>query len=203
MSSLLHDSHLICVACRGFECTMVKRCAECKGWSEEVMVKYVKYRKSLDSKNKSKKDKKTSASSDQASLPSSRGSNVSLASAASAGVSEARVAELITEQLGQFSSSFAASMQASFDNIKSFIDDRFAQDSQPELNPSFSDSSPVPVDLGPRQTQTDPSVCNHCVAFGAGGPSTGAGAGGIGHLFFSCLLAGRWYCRPAGRSDRR
>ena len=133
------------------------------------MIKYIKYRKFLDSKNKSKKDKKTSASSDQASLPSSRDSNVSLASAASAGVSEARVAKLISEQLGQFSSSFAASMQASFDNIKSFIDDRFAQDSQPEPNPSVSDSSPVQVNLGPRQTQTDPSVCNPCMAFGAGG----------------------------------
>ena len=94
---------------------------------------------------------------------------MSHASAASAEVSEARVAELITEQLGQFSSSFAASMQASFDNIKSFIDDRFAQDSQPEPNPSFSESYPVPVDLGPRQTQAGPSVCNPCIAFGAGG----------------------------------
>ena len=116
--------------------------------------------KSLDSKSKAKKQKKTSASFDQALLPSS---------AASAGVSEARVAELITQQLSQFSSSFAASMQASFDNIKSFIDDRFAQDSQLEPNPSFSESSPVPVDLGPHQAQTDPSVCNPCIAFGAGG----------------------------------
>ena len=97
------------------------------------MLKYVKYRKYLDSKSKSKKDKRTSASSDQASLPSSRDSNVSFAFAASAGVSEARVAELITEQLGQFSSSFAASMQASFDNITSFIDDRFAQGSHPRI----------------------------------------------------------------------
>ena len=59
-------------------------------------------------------------------------------------------------------------MQASFDNTKSFIDDRFAQDSQLEPNPSLSDSSPVPIDLGPRQAQTDPSVCNPCIAFGAG-----------------------------------
>ena len=123
---------------------------------------------------------------------------MSQASAASAGVSEARVAELISLQLGQFSSSFAASMQASFDNIKSFIDDRFAQDSQLEPNPSFSESSPVPVDLGPRQAQTDPSVCNPW----GWGPSTGAGAGGYGHLFLSRLPAGRWYCRPAGRGDR-
>ena len=169
MSSLLHDSHLICVACRGHDCNMDNRCVECEGWSEEVMIKYVCYRKSLDSKSKAKKGKKSSASSGQASLTSSRDSNVSQASAASAGVSEAWVAELISQQLGQFSSSFAASMQVSFDNIKNFIDDRFAQDSQLEPNPYFSESSPVPVDLGPRQAQTDPSVCNPCIAFGAGG----------------------------------
>ena len=169
MSNLLHDSHLICVACRGCDCNLDNRCVECEGWSEEVMLKYIKYRKSLDSKSKSMKEKKISASSEQASLPSSRDSNVSQASAASAGVSEARVAELIAMQLGEFSSSFAAAMQASFDNIKSFIDDRFVQESQLEPNPSISDSSPVPVDLGPRQAQTDPSVCNPCIAFGAGG----------------------------------
>ena len=59
-------------------------------------------------------------------------------------------------------------MQASFDNIKSFIDDRFVQDSQLESNPSFS-VIPCTGRLGPRQTQTDPSVCNPCIAFGAGG----------------------------------
>ena len=168
MSSLLHDSHLICVTCRGRECNLDNRCVECEGWSGEVMLKYIKYRKSLDSKSKSKKEKKISASSDQASLPSSRDSNLSQASAASAGVSEAGAAELIAMQLGEFSSSFAATMQASFENIKCFIDDRFTQENQLEPNPSVSDSSPVPVDLNPRQAQTDLSVCNPCIAFGAG-----------------------------------
>ena len=52
--------------------------------------------------------------------------------------------ELISSQLGQFSASFAASMQTSFDNIRAFIDERFAsQDVWPETNPSFADSSPV------------------------------------------------------------
>ena len=37
------------------------------------------------------------------------------------------------------------------------------------FNPFLADSLPVPVDLGPRQTQTDPSVCNPCIAFGTGG----------------------------------
>ena len=169
MSSLMHDSHLMCVACRGRDCNKDNHCVECEGWSDEVMLKYIKYRKSLDSKSKSKKEKKISAFSDQASLLSSRDSNMSQASAALAGISEVRVAELISMQLGQFSSSFAATMQALFDNIKTFIDDRFAQESQLEPNPCIPDSSPVPVDLGPRQAQTDPSVCNPCIAFGAGG----------------------------------
>ena len=165
----MHDSHLICVNCRGRECSLDNRCVECEGWSEEAMLKYIKYRKYLDSKSRSKKEKKVSTSSDQASLPSSRDSNLRQVSAALAGISEARVAELISMQLGEFSSSFAATMQASFDNIRTFIDDRFMQEKQLEPNPSVSDSSPVPVDLGPRQAQTDPSVRNSCIAFGAGG----------------------------------
>ena len=124
MSSLLHDCHKICSACRGFDCPLDKQCLECAAWSEEVMSKYVKYRKSPDSKSKAKKENKT-FSSDQASLSSSRSSNVSLSSTASAGVSEARVTELISSQLGQFSASFDASMQTSFDNIRAFIDERF------------------------------------------------------------------------------
>ena len=47
MSSLMHDSHLMCVACRGHDCNMDIRCVECEGWSEEIMLKYIKYRKSL------------------------------------------------------------------------------------------------------------------------------------------------------------
>ena len=169
MSSLLHDSHKICSVCCGFECSTDKRCSECEAWSEEAIFKYVRYRKSLDSKSKAKREKKT-ASSDQASLSTSRDSSVGFTSAASAGVFQARVTELISEQLGEFSSSFAASMQASFDNIRAFIDDKFAsQGVHANANPSFAASSPVPVYLGPRQIQTDPSVRSPCVDFGSGG----------------------------------
>ena len=91
-----------------------------------------------------------------------------LASAASAGVSEAKVTELISSQLGQFGDSFAASMQASFQNIRDFIDNKFAtQVAQQESNLSFADYTPVPVDLGPRQTQTDPSVRGTCIDYGS------------------------------------
>ena len=61
-------------------------------------------------------------------------------------------------------------MQASLDNIRAFINDKFAsQDIQPDNNPFLADSSPVPVDLGPRQTQTDPSVRSPCIDYGSGG----------------------------------
>ena len=48
MSSLMHDSHLTCINCRGRDCDLNNRRVECEGWSEEAMLKYVKYRKSLD-----------------------------------------------------------------------------------------------------------------------------------------------------------
>ena len=55
-------------------------------------------------------------------------------------------------------------MQASFENIRTFIEDKFAsQDVHANSNPSFTALSPVPVDLGPRQTQTEPSVRSPCV----------------------------------------
>ena len=38
MSSLMHDSHLMCVACRGHDCNKDNCCVECEGWSEEVML---------------------------------------------------------------------------------------------------------------------------------------------------------------------
>ena len=96
MSSLMHDSHLMCINCHGHDCDLNNCCVECEGWSEEAILRYIKYRKSLESKSKSRKEKKISSSADQAPLPSSRDSNMSQASAASAGISEARVAELIS-----------------------------------------------------------------------------------------------------------
>ena len=62
---------------------------------------------------------------------------------------------------------FCGLLQASLDNIRAFINVKFAsQDIQPVNNPFLADSSPVPVDLGPRQTQTDPSVRS---PYGSGG----------------------------------
>ena len=56
------------------------------------------------------------------------------------------------------------------DNIRAFINGKFAgQYIQSDINPFLADSSPVPVDLGLSQTQTDPSVRNPCIDYGSGG----------------------------------
>ena len=105
MSSLLHDSHLVCVACCGRDCNMDNRCVECEGWSEEVMVNMYVTVSLLTPRVKLGRTKSPPLL--LASRTSSRDSNVSQASAASAGVSEARVAELISQQLGQFCGLYA------------------------------------------------------------------------------------------------
>ena len=65
---------------------------------------------------------------------------------------------------------FCGLMQASLDNIRTFINVKFAsQDIQSVNNPFLADSSPVPVDLSPCQTQTDPSVRSRCIDYGSGG----------------------------------
>ena len=70
----------------------------------------------------------------------------------------------------QLSSSFATSMEASFANIQSLIDDRLnSYVSQDVNNVSLSAPSPVPVYQVPSQGQTDPSLRK---------PHTGVGPGG-------------------------
>ena len=52
MSSIDRDKHLICIHCRGYECSVELRCEECEGWSKEEMLSHEKIRKSLASKSK-------------------------------------------------------------------------------------------------------------------------------------------------------
>ena len=81
-------------------------------------------------------------------------------------------------------------MQASLDNIRAFINDKFAsQDIQPDNNPILADSSPVPVDLGPHQTQTDPSVRSPCIDYGSEGEAQEPVQVGWPPLPFSSLQA--------------
>ena len=52
MSSLQFDKHALCVVRRDVKCSVDTRCKECKAWSKEFMLGYVKHQRSLVSKAK-------------------------------------------------------------------------------------------------------------------------------------------------------
>ena len=52
MSSLQFDKHTFCVICRDMKCSLATRCKECKAWSKEFMLGYVKHQRSLVTKGK-------------------------------------------------------------------------------------------------------------------------------------------------------
>ena len=62
MSSLKFDKHSICVKCRDKQCSVEVRCNECKSWSVDFLLGYVKHQRSLVSKG-GKKTPSTSSSS--------------------------------------------------------------------------------------------------------------------------------------------
>ena len=69
------------------------------------------------------------------------------------------------------------------------------------FNPFLADSSPVPVDLGPRQTQTDPSVRSPCIDYGTGGEAQEPVQVSWPPLSF-LTPCGPLGCLSTGRSDR-
>ena len=52
MSSYANDKHSLCLHCRDVLCSVDIRCKECKDWSTESMLEYLKHRKSLVSKGR-------------------------------------------------------------------------------------------------------------------------------------------------------
>ena len=129
------------------------------------MNRYLKHMRSLESKSKSRKAKKPLDVSDQGSHSASGDSSVKSTDPASAllGISDSRVMELVHSQFSQFSSSFAASMEASFANIQSFIEERLSSHVSQDVhysNRSFSAPSPAPAYQALCQSQTNPSVRN-------------------------------------------
>ena len=52
MSSLQFDKHTFCVICRDMKCSLATTCKECKAWSKEFMLGYVKHQRSLVTKGK-------------------------------------------------------------------------------------------------------------------------------------------------------
>ena len=54
MSSLKYDKHSLCVACRDVQCSVEVRCSECRAWSTDFMLGYVKHKRLLVLKGKKK-----------------------------------------------------------------------------------------------------------------------------------------------------
>ena len=50
MSALQFDKHTFCVVYRDIKCSLATRCKECKAWSKEFMLGYVKHQRTLVSK---------------------------------------------------------------------------------------------------------------------------------------------------------
>ena len=74
MSSIDRDKHLICIRCRGYECSVDLRCEECEGWLKEEMLVHGKISKSLASKSKGRGKSSTKVSKKPASPPSTSAS---------------------------------------------------------------------------------------------------------------------------------
>ena len=62
MSSYANDKHSLCLHCRDVLCSVDVRCKECKDWSTESMLEYLKHRKSSVSKGKKRLSVATSTS---------------------------------------------------------------------------------------------------------------------------------------------
>ena len=159
MSSLKHDSHSVCVKCRGHDCNLDRRCVECEAWSEDVLKAYVKHRKSLVSKSEKKS---LSDSSDHGSRSTPGGTS---SSSTSGTLTESKIGEILKDQLSSFRQEIAFSMEASFASFKDYVDEKV----DTVANPSFSAPSSVPVDMVPSQDQTDPSVRTLRSGYGPGG----------------------------------
>ena len=69
MSSLKFDKHSISVKCRDKQCSVDVKCNECKSWSVDLMLGYVKHQKSLVSKGGKKAPSSSSFSSSSPSKP--------------------------------------------------------------------------------------------------------------------------------------
>ena len=52
MSALKFDKHTFCVICRDVKCSLSTRCKECKAWSKDFMLGYVRHQRTLVTKGK-------------------------------------------------------------------------------------------------------------------------------------------------------
>ena len=48
MSSVKYDKHTLCLNCRDVQCSLDVRCDECKNWSSDIMLDYLKHHNCSD-----------------------------------------------------------------------------------------------------------------------------------------------------------
>ena len=96
MSSLQFDKHTLCVVCRDVKCSLDTRCKECKAWSKEFMLGYVKHQRSLVSKGKKP------ATTFSPSLPITAVTTAPIVSLPSLSFSEGRIRQLMDSMFQDF-----------------------------------------------------------------------------------------------------
>ena len=170
MSSIDRDNHLICIRCRGYECSVELRCEECESWSKEEMLSHEKIRKSLASKSKGR-GKSSSKVAKKPASPPSTSANSDLDNRFAAHYD--RMVKEMDDRMELLSSSL-------LDQIKSFL-----VNARPN-NPINEDASVFPGQAGvktvpePPQPQAKSAVQNSELLVCKGG--TGAQASGLAHV---------------------
>ena len=168
MSSIDRDKHLICIRCRGYECSVDLRCEECEGWSKEDMLAHEKIRKSLASKSKGRGKSSTKVTKKPASLPSTS-ANVDLDNRFAAQYD--RMLKEMDDRMELLSSSLLNQIKSLFDNPQS--NNPYSEDASAFLGQAGVQTVPEPPQ------PHDKSACvrsrEHLVCEGG----TGAQASGL------------------------
>ena len=137
MSSIDHDKHLICICCRGCECSVILRCEECENWSKEEMLAHEKIRKSLASKSKGRGKSSTKIVKKPASPPKTS-ADVDLDNRFAAQYD--RMLKDMDDRMELLSSSLLGQIRSMFDNVQP--NNYYSEDAS--VLPGQSDDQTVP-----------------------------------------------------------
>ena len=116
MSSIDRDKHLLCIRCRGYECSVDLRCEECENWSKEEKLAHEKIRKSLASNSKGRGKSFTKVVKEPASPPKTS-ADVDLDNRFAAQYD--RMLKKMDDRMERLSSSLLYQIRSFFDNPQS------------------------------------------------------------------------------------
>ena len=162
MSSIDRDKHLICMRCRGYECSVDLRCEECESWSKEEILALEKIRKSLASKSKGRG--KCSVQSVKKPASPKISADVDLDNRFAAQYD--RMLKNMDDRMELLSSSLLGLIRSMFDNVQPNIS--YSEDASAFLGQSGDQTVPEPP-------QPHDKICEHLVCEGG----TGARVSGL------------------------